>query len=147
MEPTQGVLGEAMNTWFANKLWRSWIAMMLIASLYFGFTMVGRAVATTARVRSLVGTGDYLSDDSKVFRLYALLPSFGFVAQKEIVRFKIIDPEDVSDVMRELKRRGFASYPMLRIRLQPVYIYGTPVTRTCPYHSVGQRFDSALQFQ
>jgi len=41
--------------------------------------MVGASIAsaTTARVRSLANTGDYISDDSAVNRWYSTLPSFG----------------------------------------------------------------------
>jgi hypothetical protein len=50
-----------------------------IALASFLVLMVGASVAsaTTARVRSLANTGDYISDDSAVNRWYSTLPSFG----------------------------------------------------------------------
>lgn len=50
-----------------------------IALASFLVLMVGTSVAfaTTARVRSLANTGDYISDDSAVNRWYSTLPSFG----------------------------------------------------------------------
>ncbi|HET6349474.1 MAG TPA: hypothetical protein VFH88_10375 [Candidatus Krumholzibacteria bacterium] len=50
-----------------------------IALASFLVLMIGASVAsaTTARVRSLANTGDYISDDSAVNRWYSTLPSFG----------------------------------------------------------------------
>jgi hypothetical protein len=50
-----------------------------IALASFLVLMVGASIAsaTTARVRSLANTGDYISDDSAVNRWYSTLPSFG----------------------------------------------------------------------
>jgi hypothetical protein len=50
-----------------------------IALASFLVLMIGTSVAfaTTARVRSLANTGDYISDDSAVNRWYSTLPSFG----------------------------------------------------------------------
>ena len=50
-----------------------------IALASFLVLMIGSSIAfaTTARVRSLANTGDYISDDSAVNRWYSTLPSFG----------------------------------------------------------------------
>jgi hypothetical protein len=42
------------------------------------------AFATTARVNSLAGTGDYMNDDSNMFRWYGVLPSYANLVMMEV---------------------------------------------------------------
>ncbi len=53
----------------------SLIVVALAAPLAFG---------TTARVRTLANSGDYLNDDSNVFRWYATLPSYSNLVMAEV---------------------------------------------------------------
>lgn len=57
-----------------------------IALASFLVLMIGSSIAfaTTARVRSLANTGDYISDDSAVNRWYSTLPSFGNQVNAEV---------------------------------------------------------------
>jgi hypothetical protein len=60
-----------------------------IALASFLVLMVGASIAsaTTARVRSLANTGDYISDDSAVNRWYSTLPSFGNQVNAEMGQY------------------------------------------------------------
>ncbi len=61
---------------------KSWSKIVLVSMLVI--VIAAPAFATTARVRSMAGTGDYLSDDSNVFRWYSTLPSYANMVQAEI---------------------------------------------------------------
>jgi hypothetical protein len=63
----------------------SFLVLMLGASIAF---------ATTARVRSLANTGDYISDDSAVNRWYSTLPSFSNQVNAEIGQWNGISLAD-----------------------------------------------------
>lgn len=67
-----------------------------IALASFLVLMVGTSVAfaTTARVRSLANTGDYISDDSAVNRWYSTLPSFGNQVNAEMGQWTGTDLTD-----------------------------------------------------
>jgi hypothetical protein len=61
---------------------RTWSKVVLISLLVIA--IAAPAFASTSRVRSLARTGDYLSDDSNVFRWYSTLPSYANMVQAEI---------------------------------------------------------------
>jgi len=61
---------------------KNWSKIVLVSLLVIAFA--APAFATTARVRSLANTGDYLSDDSNVFRWYSTLPSYANMVQAEM---------------------------------------------------------------
>jgi hypothetical protein len=61
---------------------KNWSKIVLVSLLVIA--IAAPAFATTARVRSLANTGDYLSDDSNVFRWYSTLPSYANMVQAEI---------------------------------------------------------------
>ena len=61
---------------------KNWSKIVLVSMLVIA--IAAPAFATTARVRSLANTGDYLSDDSNVFRWYSTLPSYANMVQAEI---------------------------------------------------------------
>jgi len=61
---------------------KNWSKIVLVSLLVIA--IAAPAFATTARVRSLAGTGNYLSDDSNVFRWYSTLPSYANMVQAEI---------------------------------------------------------------
>jgi hypothetical protein len=61
---------------------KNWSKIVLVSML--AVAIAAPAFATTARVRSLANTGDYLSDDSNVFRWYSTLPSYANMVQAEI---------------------------------------------------------------
>jgi len=65
-----------------NEMVKNWSKIVLVSLLVIAFA--APAFATTARVRSLANTGDYLSDDSNVFRWYSTLPSYANMVQAEI---------------------------------------------------------------
>jgi hypothetical protein len=69
-----------------------------IALASFLVLMVGASVAfaTTARVRSLGNTGDYISDDSAVNRWYSTLSSFANQVNAEVGQWDG-DPSDLAD--------------------------------------------------
>jgi hypothetical protein len=61
---------------------KSWSKFVLVSLLVIA--VAAPVFATTSRVRSLAHTGDYLSDDSNVFRWYSTLPSYANMVQAEI---------------------------------------------------------------
>jgi hypothetical protein len=61
---------------------KNWSKIVLVSLLVIAFA--APAFATTARVRALANTGDYLSDDSNVFRWYSTLPSYANMVQAEM---------------------------------------------------------------
>jgi hypothetical protein len=61
---------------------KNWSKIVLVSLLVIA--IAAPAFATTARVRSMANTGDYLSDDSNVFRWYSTLPSYANMVQAEI---------------------------------------------------------------
>ena len=61
---------------------KNWSKIVLVSMLVIA--IAAPAFATTARVRSMANTGDYLSDDSNVFRWYSTLPSYANMVQAEI---------------------------------------------------------------
>lgn len=61
---------------------KNWSKTVLVSLLVIA--IAAPVFATTARVRSLANTGDYLSDDSNVFRWYSTLPSYANMVQAEI---------------------------------------------------------------
>jgi hypothetical protein len=61
---------------------KNWSKIVLVSLLVIA--VAAPVFATTARVRSLANTGDYLSDDSNVFRWYSTLPSYANMVQAEI---------------------------------------------------------------
>jgi hypothetical protein len=61
---------------------KNWSKIVLVSMLVVA--IAAPAFATTARVRSMANTGDYLSDDSNVFRWYSTLPSYANMVQAEI---------------------------------------------------------------
>jgi hypothetical protein len=61
---------------------KNWSKIVLVSMLVVAFA--APAFATTSRVRSLANTGDYLSDDSNVFRWYSTLPSYANMVQAEV---------------------------------------------------------------
>lgn len=56
---------------------------VLILSLLV-VALAAPAFATTARVNSLAGTGDYMNDDSNMFRWYGVLPSYANLVMMEV---------------------------------------------------------------
>lgn len=63
-------------------MFKSWSKIVLVSMLVI--VIAAPAFATTARVRSMAGTGDYLSDDSNIFRWYSTLPSYANMVQAEL---------------------------------------------------------------
>ncbi len=63
-------------------MFKNWSKIVLVSMLVI--VIAAPAFATTARVRTMAGTGDYLSDDSNVFRWYSTLPSYANLVQAEI---------------------------------------------------------------
>ena len=61
---------------------KNWSKIVLVSLLVIAFA--APAFATTARVRALANTGDYLSDDSNVYRWYSTLPSYANMVQAEM---------------------------------------------------------------
>jgi hypothetical protein len=61
---------------------KNWSRIVLVSLL--ALAIAAPAFATTARVRSMANTGDYLSDDSNVFRWYSTLPSYAKMVQAEL---------------------------------------------------------------
>lgn len=56
---------------------------VLILSLLV-VALAAPAFATTSRVNSLAGTGDYMNDDSNMFRWYGVLPSYANLVMMEV---------------------------------------------------------------
>jgi hypothetical protein len=56
---------------------------VLILSLLV-IALAAPVFATTARVNSLAGTGDYINDDSNMFRWYGVLPSYANLVMMEL---------------------------------------------------------------
>ena len=65
---------------------KNWSKILLVSMLVVVFAS-SLAFATTSRVRSLANSGDYLSDDSNVFRWYSTLPSYAHLVQAELGTF------------------------------------------------------------
>jgi hypothetical protein len=63
-------------------MFKSWSKIVLVSML--AIVIAAPAFATTARVNTMAGTSDYLSDDSNVFRWYSTLPSYANLVQAEI---------------------------------------------------------------
>jgi hypothetical protein len=61
---------------------KNWSKIVLVSLLVIA--VAAPVFATTARVRALANTGDYLSDDSNVFRWYSTLPSYANMVQAEM---------------------------------------------------------------
>ncbi len=61
---------------------KNWSRIVLVSLLVIAFA--APVFATTARVRALANTGDYISDDSNVYRWYSTLPSFANMVQAEM---------------------------------------------------------------
>ena len=61
---------------------KNWSKIVLVSLLVIA--VAAPVFATTARVRSLANTGDYLSDDSNVYRWYSTLPSYANMVQAEM---------------------------------------------------------------
>jgi hypothetical protein len=61
---------------------KNWSKIVLVSLLVIA--IAAPVFATTARVRALANTGDYLSDDSNVFRWYSTLPSYANMVQAEM---------------------------------------------------------------
>jgi len=57
---------------------------VLFAICLLALAMASPALATTSRVISLAGTGDYINDDSNVFRWYGVLPSYANLVMSEV---------------------------------------------------------------
>jgi hypothetical protein len=71
---------------------KNWSKIVLVSLLVvvFGASL---AYASTSRVRSLANTGDYLSDDSNVFRWYSTLPSYANMIQAELGHWRGADSD------------------------------------------------------
>ena len=64
-------------------MFKSFVKMFVVSMMVIAIT-APVALATTARVNSLANTGDYLNDDSNVFRWYATLPSYSNLVMAEV---------------------------------------------------------------
>jgi hypothetical protein len=64
-------------------MFKSFSKLFVVSMLVVAMT-APVAMATTARVNSLAGTGDYLNDDSNVFRWYGTLPSYSNLVMAEV---------------------------------------------------------------
>ena len=67
-------------------MFKSFVKVFVVSMIVVAMT-APVAFATTARVNSLAGTGDYLNDDSNVFRWYATLPSYSNLVMAEVGSF------------------------------------------------------------
>lgn len=56
-------------------MFKNWSKVVLVSMLVL-MVAASMSFATTARVRSLAGTGDYMSDDSNAMRWYSVLPMY-----------------------------------------------------------------------
>lgn len=62
---------------------KNWSKIVLVSMLVVFFA-TSMAYASTSRVRTLANMGDYISDDSNVFRWYSTLPSYANMVQAEL---------------------------------------------------------------
>lgn len=62
---------------------KNWSKIVLVSMLVL-VVFASLAVASTSRTRSLAKTGDFISDDSNVFRWYSTLSSYGNMVQAEV---------------------------------------------------------------
>jgi hypothetical protein len=63
-------------------MFKSWSKIVLVSMV--AIVIAAPAFATTARVNTMAGASDYLSDDSNVFRWYSTLPSYANLVQAEV---------------------------------------------------------------
>jgi hypothetical protein len=77
---------ESIPTEEVIEMSKNWSKILLVSMLVVVFASP-LAFGTTSRVRSLANTGDYLSDDSNVFRWYSTLPSYAHMVQAELGTF------------------------------------------------------------
>jgi hypothetical protein len=101
---------------------KNWSKIVLVSLLIVA--LAAPAFATTARVRSLANSGDYLSDDSNVFRWYSTLPSYAKMVQAEIGAIGTIYGSDDTWQLSDTRALGFnygcgedAKYGTYRISL------------------------------
>ena len=62
---------------------KNWSKIVLVSTLVVVLA-ASMAFASTSRVRTLANMGDYISDDSNVFRWYSTLPSYANMVQAEL---------------------------------------------------------------
>jgi hypothetical protein len=62
---------------------RNWSKIILVSTLVL-MVAASLSFATTARVRSLAHTGDYMSDDANVYRWYSVLPQYANQVNAEL---------------------------------------------------------------
>jgi hypothetical protein len=86
-------------------MFKNWSKIVLVSLLVVA--IAAPAFGTTARVRSMAGTGDYLSDDSNVFRWYSTLPSYANMVQAEIGTWGELDDLDISYSLSDTRALGF----------------------------------------
>jgi len=65
---------------------RNWSKIILVSTLVL-MVAASLSFATTARVRSLANTGDYISDDANVYRWYSVLPQYANQVNAEVGTF------------------------------------------------------------
>jgi hypothetical protein len=86
-------------------MFKNWSKIVLVSLLVVA--IAAPAFGTTARVRSMANTGNYLSDDSNVFRWYSTLPSYANMVQAEIGTWGELDDLDVSYSLSDTRALGF----------------------------------------
>ncbi|MDH3197446.1 MAG: hypothetical protein OEO21_04320 [Candidatus Krumholzibacteria bacterium] len=64
-------------------MFRNWSKIILVSTLVL-MVAASLSFATTARVRSLAHTGDYMSDDSNAYRWYSVLPQYANQVNAEV---------------------------------------------------------------
>jgi hypothetical protein len=65
------------------KMFKNWSKVVLVSMLVL-MVAASMSFATTSRVRSLAGTGDYMSDDSNAMRWYSVLPMYANQVNVEV---------------------------------------------------------------
>ena len=86
-------------------MFKNWSTIVLVSLLVVAIATP--AFGTTARVRSMAGTGDYLSDDSNVFRWYSTLPSYANLVQAEIGTLGSLSDVDEVAFLSDTRALGF----------------------------------------
>ncbi len=86
-------------------MFKNWSTIVLVSLLVVA--IAAPAFGTTARVRSMAGTGNYLSDDSNVFRWYSTLPSYANLVQAEIGTLGELDDIDEFYTLSDTRALGF----------------------------------------
>lgn len=76
-------------------MFKNWSKVVLVSMLVL-MVAASMSFATTARVRSLANTGDYMSDDSNAMRWYSVLPMYANQVNAELGTWYVTDSRALS---------------------------------------------------